>query len=191
MISLSGTLNREDATSYRLTVIAKDNPARITEQKTAQTSIDLVITDINDCEPKFSQTMYNDSVREDIHFNSPVIQTAAFDEDEPGTNNSIVIYEIIYGNNDNLFKIDRKTGQIRNNKTLRGHVGNYTLTVMAKDQGDPQLNGTALVNIVVTDVNLNNPILGAKPASDIAKTYEVSKAFNIIPVKLLAKLYEK
>ena len=180
MIWLSGKLDREDTPSYRVTVIAKDNPARITEQKTNQTTIEVFITDINDCEPKFSQEMYNDSVREDILLNSPVVRTSATDKDEPNTNNSKVSYEIIAGNNANLFKIDRETGQIRNNVKLRGHVGNYTLTVMAKDQGDPQLNGTVLVNIVVTDVNLNNPVLGGKPARDTVKTYEVSKAFNII-----------
>ena len=175
VIWLSGQLNREATQSYRLTVMAKDNPASITEQKVNQTNIQIVITDINDCAPKFSLQMYNNSVPEDIQQNSLVIQTTAADDDQSGTSNSKVIYEIITGNNDNLFEIGSETGQIRNKVRLRGHVGNYTLTVMAKDLGDPQLNGTALANIAITDKNDNNPVIVGKPASNTVKTYEVSE----------------
>ena len=156
-------------------MIAKDNPASISEQKVNQTNIVIVVTDINDCAPEFSRAMYNNSVPEDIQLNSLVIQTTATDDDQAHTNNSKVMYKIIRGNNDNLFEIDSETGGIYNKEILRGHVGNYTLTVMAKDLGDPQLNGTALANIAITDKNDNNPVIVGKPASNTVKTYEVSK----------------
>ena len=175
VICLSGKLDREQTQSYNLTVIATDNPVQKTEQKSNQTTITVIITDINDCKPEFVHKIYNISVREDMEVNSPVIQTSATDDDEPHTNNSKVVYEYISGNDDDLFTVDSETGQIRNKATLRGHVGNYTLTIMAKDHGNHQLNGTAVVNILVTDVNLNNPVLVGLPAGGTVKTYEVSK----------------
>lgn len=173
-ITVDGNLDREATAIYTLTIVAKDNPKQNSEQKRNQTTIKIVLTDVNDNAPTFNKEVYFTSVKEDIKISSPVLTMLAEDSDEPDSNNSKVVYEVIAGNGRNFFKIDSQTGIIRSNMSLSDQVGNYTLTVMAADCGDPQMNGTATVNIQITDINQHNPVLQNPPPNSLVKTYEVS-----------------
>ncbi len=50
--------------------------------------------------------------------------------------------------------------------SLRGRVGNYSLTVKATDSGSPQKSSTSRVRICIIDVNDHNPIF-VKPPSNM------------------------
>ena len=152
---------------------AKDNPSKKSEKKTTQTTITVNVIDFNDNAPKFNPCEYNTSVKENVNINTLVYTVTATDADQANTNDSRISYEM-ETTSIKLFKIDKSSGKIKVNSTLRGHVGNYTLSIIAKDNGDPQLNGTAVVHVEVTDVNLNKPKLIAKPSGNLVKTYEVS-----------------
>lgn len=173
-IMVDGNLDRERTQRYTLTIVAKDNPKQTSEQKSNQTRIEIVITDVNDNAPTFTQKVFHTSVKEDIKIDSSIITVSAVDHDEPGSNNSKVVYEVIAGNTRNFFKIDSQTGIIGSNMSLSDQVGNYTITIMATDRGDPQMNETATVNIQVADINQHNPVLQNLPSNGLVKTYEVS-----------------
>ena len=174
-ISTIKELDRESVSRYTLTIVATDKPQNPSEEKSNQTTIQIEVLDINDNAPKFDKPTYTATVREDADLNHPVLTVTANDIDKPDSNNSKVIYVMKSTQDSGLFKINMQTGVIQVNSTLKGKVGNYTLLVIAKDNGDPQLNGTTNVKVRITDVNLNKPVLVNIPPRNLVKTYEVSQ----------------
>ena len=146
----------------------------LSEQKSSQTVIQIHIIDINDNAPVFYFAEYNTQVKEDVKIHSLVYTITAVDADEPNTDNSKITYEMSTSSHNKLFRIDSHSGDIMLNASLREHVGNYTILITAKDHGDPQLYGTTILNVEVKDVNLNAPVLVAKPAGNLVKISEVS-----------------
>lgn len=73
--------------------------------------------------------------------------------------NSRILYHIVDGNPDNAFTISPPySGVVRTNIVLDREIREkYRLTIIATDQGNPQLTGTAALSIRVIDVNDNQP----------------------------------
>jgi len=86
-----------------------------------------------------------------------LLQVTAFDDDEKGTPNSAISYRLL--NECPEFSIDETTGVIKLMKDLdRERQDLYELFVVAQDHGSPvKLSSTAVVSIVVEDVNDNEP----------------------------------
>jgi protocadherin-16/23 len=70
-----------------------------------------------------------------------------------------LLYHIVDGNPDNAFIINPPySGIVRTNIVLDREIREkYRLTIIATDQGTPQLTGTAALNIRVIDINDNQP----------------------------------
>lgn len=85
------------------------------------------------------------------------MQLSAKDADQ-GLNKKI-LYHIVDGNPDNAFMINPPySGVVRTNIVLDREIReNYRLTIIATDQGNPQLTGTAALSIRVLDINDNQP----------------------------------
>ena len=90
---------------------------------------------------------------------SYVTSVSALDGDVTSPNNE-VIYQIETGSGDK-FRIDARSGEI---SVERGadldrdvYVVRYTLVVVARDRGTPQLSGNATVYVDVTDMNNKVP----------------------------------
>lgn len=85
------------------------------------------------------------------------LQLLASDADQ-GVN-SRLLYHIVDGNIDNAFKIDPpNSGIVRTNIVLDREIrDHYKLTIIATDQGNPQLTGTTVLSVRVTDINDNQP----------------------------------
>lgn len=115
------------------------------------------LRDQNDNAPKFSQQQYTASVWEGNNKSAFVLQVFAFDADEG--QNSRILYHIVDGNHDNAFKIEPAfSGILKTNIVLDREIRDiYRLTVIATDEGVPQMTGTARVHINVVDVNDNQP----------------------------------
>ncbi|XP_074037726.1 dachsous cadherin-related 1 isoform X2 [Leptinotarsa decemlineata] len=115
------------------------------------------ITDENDNSPKFTQQQYSASVWEGNKKGAFVLQVVAFDADEGS--NSRILYHIVDGNHDNAFKIEPAfSGTLKTNIVLDREIRDlYRLTVIATDEGIPQMTGTARIRINVVDVNDNQP----------------------------------
>ncbi|KAJ8922560.1 hypothetical protein NQ315_007590 [Exocentrus adspersus] len=115
------------------------------------------LTDQNDNSPKFTQQQYSASVWEGNKKGAFVLQVVAFDADEGA--NSRILYHIVDGNHDNAFKIEPAfSGILKTNIVLDREIRDtYRLTVIATDEGVPQMTGTARIRINVVDVNDNQP----------------------------------
>lgn len=115
------------------------------------------LTDTNDNAPKFTQQQYSSVVWEGNSKGTFVMQITAFDEDQG--QNSRVLYHIVDGNHDNAFVIEPAfSGIIKTNIVLDREIREtYRLTVIATDEGVPQMTGTARVRINIVDVNDNQP----------------------------------
>ncbi|XP_055958206.1 protocadherin-like wing polarity protein stan [Patella vulgata] len=153
-IRIIQALDRETGPAYTLTVTARDNgnPAQ-----SDTTDIDIIVRDINDNKPEFSEVVYTGTVKEDILVGRRVIQITAKDRDK-GPNGQIY-YTFTGGSDGNGdFNIDRALGVIRVAKELdRERIANYNLVALAVDEGEPRLSTSVHIKLKVEDVNDNRP----------------------------------
>lgn len=104
------------------------------------------------------------------------------------TPNGKVALNIIDGNSDRLFDLEQsppKSAKLVNRFSLRGRVGNFTLTVKLSDGGQPMLSSTAKVKICVTDVNDHNPVF-VRPASNMTIRVPENATIGSMVVEVLA-----
>ena len=144
------SIDRESKDEYILSILCRDkgNP-----QLTAGTRVKVVITDVNDESPIFSNSIYFFSVLESSPDGAVCGRIAAKDNDLG--KNSEIYYKI---DSIGLFAIDN-TGQIILRGSLDREVeSKHQVTVLAIDKGDRPLTGKAQVVITVLDVNDNQPV---------------------------------
>uniref|UniRef100_A0A8C5X3F2 FAT atypical cadherin 4 n=1 Tax=Malurus cyaneus samueli TaxID=2593467 RepID=A0A8C5X3F2_9PASS len=117
--------------------------------------LEVSVIDVNDNAPEFEQDPFIAEIAENL---SPrkILTVAAVDRDS-GLNGQLN-YEIIKGNTENSFSINRATGEIRSVQPLdRERLSQYTLTVKASDKGTPLQSTTVKVIINILDENDNAP----------------------------------
>uniref|UniRef100_A0A669BZ23 Protocadherin Fat 4 n=1 Tax=Oreochromis niloticus TaxID=8128 RepID=A0A669BZ23_ORENI len=158
-VRLIGELDREELSNYTLTVVATDKG----EPPLSSTmDVTMVVLDVNDNTPSFSQNIYDIEIEENILTGTDVIQVFASDADE-GTNGQIR-FSISGGNTNSDFRIDSVTGVISVAKQLdREARSSYSLVVQAADRGSSPRVDRATVNIVLLDVNDCSPVFELSP----------------------------
>ncbi|XP_036445151.1 protocadherin Fat 4 [Colossoma macropomum] len=158
-VRLVGELDREEMANYTLTVIATDKgqpPLSSTMEVT------MVVLDVNDNTPSFSQNIYDIEIEENTLSGTDVLQVFASDADE-GTNGQIR-FSIAAGNGNSDFRIDSVTGVISVARLLdRETRSSYSLVVQAADRGSSPRVDRATVNIVLLDVNDCTPVFELSP----------------------------
>ncbi|XP_030055623.1 protocadherin-16 [Microcaecilia unicolor] len=153
------SLDRESVSMYSIIVVAKDhgNPER-----SATMSLSIQVLDINDNVPVFSETSFTVEVPEDLPLGYLVLQLTAIDLDE-GPNADISYY---LGNESlGMFHIDPKNGRITSAMGLdREKHSTYNFLAKAIDSApsDPK-SATALITVIVQDVNDNAPFFIQSP----------------------------
>ncbi|EZA53066.1 Protein dachsous [Ooceraea biroi] len=154
--SLEGQQPEEPRESSRhiLHVMARTVGPDILE---AHVKVIVRVSDVNDNPPIFTQTQYSATVLEGNVKGDFVVKLSASDADQ-GVNSKI-LYHIVDGNPDNAFTISPPySGVVRTNIVLDREIREkYRLTIIATDQGNPQLTGTAALSVRVIDVNDNQP----------------------------------
>ncbi|CAJ0938572.1 unnamed protein product [Ranitomeya imitator] len=160
---LEKPLDRETQNKHELILTASDggNPVQ-----TGTALINIIINDINDNSPVFTQDVYKVSVRENIPVNSTILQVSASDEDE-GVNAQITysfsntaktIFETL--------TINQNNGEIKIKRILDYEVIKfYDISVQAEDGGG--LAAHAKVLIEITDENDNAPEISITSSSDL------------------------
>uniref|UniRef100_A0A914CZ52 Cadherin domain-containing protein n=1 Tax=Acrobeloides nanus TaxID=290746 RepID=A0A914CZ52_9BILA len=121
-----------------------------------ETDVIIVILDVNDNYPEFSQPSYSVTLPQDIPPNTEILRVNATDRDS-GKNGQI---HFKLDDSVDLFKIDEKTGAISlKNRLPIQDVGHFSLSVSAEDEGDPPLKSYADVNIETgsSEMNPNAP----------------------------------
>uniref|UniRef100_A0A8C5E6S0 Protocadherin-16 n=1 Tax=Gouania willdenowi TaxID=441366 RepID=A0A8C5E6S0_GOUWI len=156
LICVDQVLDREERDTYDLRVMATDSG---TPPLRAESSFVIQVTDINDNPPLFDQPVYRQVIPEVVFPGSFVLQVTARDKDH-GPNGDVV-YSILQDENafHSWFSIDSITGIITTLSQLDYERNSSpSITVVATDQGKPPLSSTALVNILLQDINDNEPV---------------------------------
>lgn len=156
-MKVSKQLDRETRSKYELVahVQDKDHPAW-----KCSSEIKIIVTDLNDNPPQFSMGTYSVGLSEDVEVGTLVTKVHASDADV-GINRKI-LYHFIESVKDH-FKIVPDSGIITLMKPLdRETRAQYNLSVMAIDQGDPQLSSSAFIIVNVQDINDNPPEFTSK-----------------------------
>uniref|UniRef100_A0A8C6AHX0 Cadherin-related family member 2 n=1 Tax=Monodon monoceros TaxID=40151 RepID=A0A8C6AHX0_MONMO len=152
----SELLDQEKQAVYYLTLLATDGG-----NLSSSTTLQIVVLDINDNKPVVSGS-YNIFVQEEEGNVSVTIQ--AHDDDQPGTNHSLLRFSLLSSPYSHNFSVDPDKGILRNlgpldreaiNPTLGGRI---VLTVRVSDCGEPALWTDVNVTITVEDINDNLPI---------------------------------
>ncbi|XP_064244030.1 protocadherin beta-15-like [Passer domesticus] len=150
---LEKPLDREEQAEMSFNVIAVDGGS---PPRTGTTQVTIVILDVNDNAPIFSQEVYTGQVLENMPEGSVVLTVLATDPDA-GVNGDIS-YQLneVVGDSDSAFVIDAITGEIKLTKPLDFEAANaHELSVRATDGGG--LSAICKVLVEVVDVNDNAP----------------------------------
>lgn len=152
-VTVDRALDRELYQQIHVTVFCKDSgmPPLNTSD-----SFYVEIEDENDNAPIFDLSVYTAGIMENNNVGDVIVHVQANDADDK--NNADLLYSLSESNN-GMFYIDEKSGIIRTQARLdRENVSSYSVIVIARDQGDPALSGSATVIISVLDKNDNEPM---------------------------------
>ncbi|XP_031159085.2 protocadherin alpha-8-like [Sander lucioperca] len=153
---LKKSLDREQKNKHVLFVTAVDGGK---PHRSGTLNVSIIVLDINDNRPMFSQDTYQIEIYENVPVGTTVTRVNATDPDE-GTNGEIEyslsktlprkIYEI--------FELDSLSGQLKLKGTLDFEESEiYKLDIQASDKGTPPLMSRCKVIIKIKDVNDNPP----------------------------------
>ncbi|MGH0141278.1 UNVERIFIED_CONTAM: hypothetical protein FKN15_078002, partial [Acipenser sinensis] len=166
------SLDREREDKYLVVVEARDGGG-LTGTGTAS----ILVSDINDHAPVFTQRMYTASVTENLDINSEVLVVSATDMDEG--ENAMMTFSIVGGDEDRKFFIEtdkiNKVGTIRLKKTIdfeKPQERTFNLTLKVEDMDFFSL---AYCVIQVEDSNDHAPVF-------FPQFYEAGPIFEDVPV---------
>ncbi|CAB1422219.1 unnamed protein product [Pleuronectes platessa] len=153
-ITLNGTfqilhsLDRERESLYVITIIAVDSGL---PPLTGTLTVHVIVEDVNDNHPEFSEEVYNTIVYEDSPPGTVFAMMMASDIDE-GVNGEIRYF---MDNPDVPFAVEETSGELLTTDVLdRETVAIYRLTVMSSDKHPTQpLSGSVLVTVLIGDIN--------------------------------------
>ena len=162
---LKEKLDRETRDHISLKVIAKDGGI---PEKSGSVIVDITVVDANDNNPQFVNHTYEAYVFENLPTGSVIITVRAEDQDE-GENGQIT-YDFSRATKNMLgylFEINSFTGEIfAKDKIDYEENSEFTLGVVAKDQGPNALADYAKVVIHVWDVNDHAPQITVNALSE-------------------------
>ena len=154
-LSAIGQIDAEDSELYNLTVVATD---RMPPFNSAFTSVLIIVRDINDNAPQFNASRYLVSINEtaeDRTIQQYVTTLGIYDRDRE-YNNSMLSVTLDSGK----FVINPETYRLftsMNSVLDRETSPTEEFSVIACDQGVPQLCNNATVTVTLLDVNDNDP----------------------------------
>ncbi|XP_014343515.1 protocadherin beta-1-like [Latimeria chalumnae] len=152
---LKKPLDRERVSEYNLILTATDGGS---PQKSGSAHVHIVVLDVNDNFPVFSQELYKVSVLETVQKEQLILVVNATDLDEGSNGEITYFFPQISGTDQQMFKINPMTGEIRLIGVLDFEgVQVYELDVQATDGGGLSTHCKVLVEVL--DVNDNAPVL--------------------------------
>ncbi|XP_038592052.1 protocadherin-15-like isoform X3 [Micropterus salmoides] len=158
--------------SYALTVEAIDN-GHVPHRRSSITTVYIeVLPPNNQSPPRFPRQQYNMEISEAMRTGATLLNLQAVDRERDP-----ITYKIHSGDHDGHFALQQNSGYLVLDKPLdRESVDYYTLVVTASD-GHPGETSTATVNIVVTDVNDNDPLFNSSLPVNLTVTEEQDHAY--------------
>ncbi|KAA0725587.1 Protocadherin-15 Precursor [Triplophysa tibetana] len=172
LITVVPGVNLTVGRSYALTVRASDN-GPVPQRRSSITTVYIeVLPPNNQSPPRFPQLQYSLEISEAMRTGATLLNLQATDRERDP-----ITYTILSGDPDNVFEVSQTSGLLLLAKTLdREITDHYTLTVTASD-GKPDGTCSATVNIVVTDVNDNDPVFDPLLPLNVTVQEEETNAF--------------
>lgn len=138
--------DREIEDNYELIVEARSERPDSERPRVAHVIVKITINDINDNCPMFVNLPYYAVVSVDDPRGSVITKVHALDLDSD--ENGEVRYEMKRGHGE-LFKVDRKSGEVTLKQTLESHNRDYELLIAAYDGGIPPCSTEVTVFVKV------------------------------------------
>ncbi|XP_076467653.1 protocadherin gamma-A4-like [Babylonia areolata] len=154
LVLLQKQLDREVQEKINVTISCSDAGA---PPMTAVTTFSVIVGDINDNAPVFTQHVYVANLTENVKTDVEVIRVAAHDFDT-GINSQFYYY--LHPKENEMFTLDTNTGVLTSNMVFDREVNSeVSVIIKAIDEGDQPLTGTATVVVQILDENDNAPTL--------------------------------
>ncbi|XP_018054160.1 PREDICTED: cadherin-89D [Atta colombica] len=164
VIQVSGTLDREKATTHRLLVIARDQGS---PSLSSSVEVEINVLDVNDNAPMFhgydeleegdQLPVYRVSVLENSPIGTQIAKVYANDSDFAGNGNGLILFDLSYEDHvdKQYFAVDSKEGIITTIAKLDYETkSNHRLIITASDLGSPvSLTSSAVVLVTVLNVD--------------------------------------
>lgn len=155
VIYLQKLLDRELHELIMVTITARDKGL---PQLSSSLNLTVLVEDINDHDPVFSQNSYSVVMSEDTPRGTSLLKVQAHDQDI-GPNG-----EVRYHMFESGFSIDSVLGVFSVIDQMdREKNPFYSLTVTAVDKGDVQRSATAIINVTLLDINDCVPAFSQEP----------------------------
>lgn len=152
-ILTASPVDREVLAFYNLTLTCTDFGEK--PQESVQT-LRVLVTDVNDNAPVFSQKEYREELIENNYIGKVVTTVNATDQDSG--NNGEVSYSLS-GELADKFQINPDTGVITAAVSFdREDTETVLVDVIARDKGSPSRSSSSLVRVTILDVNDERPI---------------------------------
>ncbi|XP_042588385.1 protocadherin beta-16-like isoform X39 [Cyprinus carpio] len=171
-------LDREKESDYNITITATDGGS---PPLSTSMTIHLFVSDVNDNPPVFEQQSYSAYINENNKPGTSVCSVSANDPD--WRQNGTVLYSLVPSEVNGVpvssfLSINGDTGVIHAVKSFDyEQFRNFTVKVVARDNGSPPLSSNVTVKVFITDENDNSPqILYPVPDGKSLMTEMVPKA---------------
>ena len=152
VITIKDKIDREGKHGHQINLVIYALQAN----KSTSVNVSIVIFDLNDNIPTFTNYTYTESIPENAKIGSAVLIVLAFDED--AERNGSLVYDIVGGNSKRAFLISNVTGKISVASNLDREIQSmYILNVTATDNGQPKLSSWTIVSVNILDINDNIP----------------------------------
>ncbi|XP_057677236.1 protocadherin-16-like [Corythoichthys intestinalis] len=150
-VSLTAPLDFEEKTWYTLTVRATDS------QHYTEANITILVEDVNDNVPAFTQDLYQVNLPEHTPAGSVVVMVTATDRDSG--ENGRVTYSVMSSTQEGFY-IDPDNGTLFISHQAEFDPERPTVNVVieARDGGSPPHSALATVQVQIADVNDNAPV---------------------------------
>uniref|UniRef100_A0A3P9KYV4 Protocadherin 2 alpha a 15 n=1 Tax=Oryzias latipes TaxID=8090 RepID=A0A3P9KYV4_ORYLA len=159
-ITVIGSIDYEERDKYQIDIQASDKAvAPLASQK----GVVISIIDVNDNVPEIEITSFSSSVPEDSKPGTTVALISINDQDS-GLNGKVVCSV----DGETPFNLspsvqDRMYSLVTKSQLDREKQSQYSITVVAKDAGQPAHSSEKTINVVISDVNDNNPEFSIRP----------------------------
>nr|XP_046262314.1 protocadherin alpha-3-like isoform X6 [Scatophagus argus] len=160
---VDGTLDRERASRYNVTITATDEGV---PPLSAARVITVHVSDVNDNAPRFKEPVINIFVKENSPVGAVIYTMTAYDPDVD--ENAKVTFSVINNNNNinkkgvigSIINVNSETGDIVSLQSFNyEELKTFQFKVQATDSGVPPLSSNATVNVFILDENDNNPAI--------------------------------
>ena len=155
ILTLNASLDFEMQSMHSLTVTVFDVGSRPISTQSASASVVIIVQDVNDNPPVFSQEVYTASVSENNQIGISLLSVEATDADSE----QFARINFFLENGLNFFELDNVTGELMASVSFDFEVQqSYTLNILAIDSGTPFLSASAQVVITILNQNDNRPV---------------------------------